>query len=289
MSRQNHYQTLGVSSDADAAQIRAAYVVLLKRHHPDQAKAREMPENGPPIERIIAAYRTLKDPASRARYDAALPRAAPPPLATKNPSSAFVREFRRATSRWKLDPEAISYAVMLVIAAVGLHLVVSRLIQEPRASGKALPARSSLQEIDARTQLEAAVRNAGMMSRAEASNFSARCFAAAGRGRNPAATDTCIGFDMAYVYWRDTIGGPLASDPYFQPRAMDSRFRAALGRLNATKAATRVGSIRAATLRAILQTPRPTDEFGFSLAETRSSRPITPAKQQTAGTSQTAD
>jgi len=288
MGRQNHYQILGVSSDADAKQIRAAYVVLLKRHHPDQATDREMPENGPQIQRIIAAYRTLKDPRSRARYDAALPRAAPPAL-TPDPPSHIARDIRRATSHFKLDPESISYAVMLVVAAVGLHLLVSRVIQEPRPSGKVLPARSSLEEIAARTQLEAAVRNAGMMSRAEASNFSSRCFAAAGRGRDPVATDTCIGFDMAYVYWRDTIGGPLVIDPYFQPQAMDSRFRSALVRLNPAKAAARVQSVRAATLRAIMQTPRPTDEFGFSLSETRAGQTITPAKQQTAGASPKAD
>ncbi len=284
MGRPNHYQILGVPSNADAAQIRAAYVVLLKRHHPDQANARQMPENGPQIQRIIAAYRTLKDPASRARYDAALPRAAPPALAP-DPTLQFAREIRRATSNFKLDPEAISYAVMLVVAALGLHLLVSRVIQEPRPSSKVFPARSSLEEIAARTQLEAAVRNAGMMSRAEASNFSSRCFAAAGRGRDPAATDTCIGFDMAYVYWRDTIGGPLVSDPYFQSQAMETRFRGALGRLNPIKAAAHLQSVRAATLRAIMQTPRPTDEFGFSLSETVAGRTVSPVKQQTAATS----
>ena len=284
MSRQNHYQILGVSTDADAAQIRAAYVVLLKRYHPDQASSREAPENGPQIQRIIAAYRTLKDPKSRARYDAAFPRvarSAPP----RNPPSRFAREIRRAASRFKLDPEAITYAVILVVAALGLLLLVSWFIQEPRASGKAIAARSSLQELAARTQLEGAVRNAGMMSRAEASNFSLRCFAAAQRGRDPLATDMCIGFDMAYVYWRDSIGGPLVTDPYFQPEAMDSRFRNALPRLKPAKVAAHVQSVKAATLRAIMQTPRPTDEFGFSLSETQAGRAITPAKQESRGAS----
>ena len=284
MSRQNYYQILGVSSDADATQIRAAYVVLLKRYHPDRANAPDVPENGPQIQRIITAYRTLKDPRSRARYDAALPRAAPPALSPAPPSS-FAREIRRATSRFKLDPEAITYAVMLVVAALGLHLLVSRIIQEPRASSKRVPVRSSLQELAARTQLEGAVRNAGMMSRAEASNFSLRCFAAAQGGRDPVATDTCIGFDMAYVYWRDTIGGPLVTDPYFQPEAMDSRFRNALRRLKPAKVTAHVQAVRAATLRAIMQTPRPTDEFGFSLSETQAGRTITPAKQETRGAS----
>jgi curved DNA-binding protein CbpA len=266
MTGQDHYRVLGVARDADLSQIRAAYVSLLKRYHPDQADAREALENAPQIQRVITAYRVLKDSAARAQYDATF-RPAVRPTFTPNSPPPFARKIHRAGFRFKLDREAIAYTVMLVFAAVGLHLLVSRLIQEPRPARKALPGSSSMQEIAARTQLEAVVRNAGMMSRAEASNYSSRCFAAAQGGRDPVATDMCIGFDMAYVYWRDAVGGPLITDPYFQAEAMDSRFRNALNRLKPTGTAARVQSIRAATLRAIMQTPRPTDDFGFSLSE----------------------
>jgi curved DNA-binding protein CbpA len=280
MGAQNHYQVLGVSLDADATQIRAAYVSLLKRYHPDQASVHEGVDNAPKIERIIHAYRVLKDPASRNQYDATLrpaarpssrPNGTPPPFARAIPRTAppFHWDLRRTAAQFKLDPEAISYAVMLVVAAIGLHLIVSRIIQEPRAAAKARPGVSSVREIAASTQLEAAVRNAGMMSRAEARTYSSRCFAASRLGRDAVATDTCMSFDMAYVYWRDTVGGPLADDPYFQPQAMESRFRSALGRLKPSRATARVQAVRAATLKAIMQTPRPTDDFGFALSETR--------------------
>jgi curved DNA-binding protein CbpA len=258
-----------VPFDADSKQIRAAYVALLKRYHPDQANAREALENAPQIQRIIAAYRTLKDPVSRTRYDATLrpvTRPSPPPR-NPNPGLPFAWDFRRASARFKLEPQMIPYAFMLMVAALGLYLLVSRLIQEPRPGRAMLPLASSVREIAARTQLESAVRNAGTMSRAEASNFSSRCFAAARHGRDPVATDTCIAFDMAYVYWRDAVGGPLATDPYFQADAMDSRFRSALGPLNPAKVAARIRSVRAATLKAVMETPRPTDDFGFSFSE----------------------
>ncbi len=164
MSRQNHYQILGVPSDADAAQIRAAYVLLLKRHHPDQSNGREIEDNGPQIQRIIAAYRTLKDPREprpiQCRVARALLLHQP-----ETPSSPFARKMRRATSRLKLDREAITYAVMLVVAAVGLHLLVSRIIQEPRPSGKNAGQHGRrCKRWRHACNWKRAVRNAGMMS-----------------------------------------------------------------------------------------------------------------------------
>ncbi|WP_430636135.1 J domain-containing protein [Sphingomonas hankookensis] len=60
----NHYETLGVARDADAATLKSAYRLLAAQHHPDkpggdQAKFQE----------IAAAYATLSDPEKRAHYD----------------------------------------------------------------------------------------------------------------------------------------------------------------------------------------------------------------------------
>lgn len=60
----DHYETLGVARDADAAAIKSAYRKLAAQHHPDkpggdQAKFQE----------IAAAYATLSDPEKRAHYD----------------------------------------------------------------------------------------------------------------------------------------------------------------------------------------------------------------------------
>jgi curved DNA-binding protein CbpA len=67
----NYYQILGVSPDAEAAVIRAAYKALAQKYHPDkfsgspaEAQARMSEING--------AYAVLSDPKNRAEYDAVM-------------------------------------------------------------------------------------------------------------------------------------------------------------------------------------------------------------------------
>ena len=65
----DHYLVLGVPRTADAATIRAAYVALAKRYHPDVATGN--PELAAfNFRQITDAYQTLSDPDARARYDA---------------------------------------------------------------------------------------------------------------------------------------------------------------------------------------------------------------------------
>lgn len=62
----NPYKILGVATDASAAEIKAAYLVLIKKHHPDRT--------GGSDEIIILlneAYAVLSDPHRRALYDEA--------------------------------------------------------------------------------------------------------------------------------------------------------------------------------------------------------------------------
>jgi DnaJ-class molecular chaperone len=69
-SAPNHYATLGLDRNCADAQIRAAYRVLAKQHHPDvnggcaEAAARTRELN--------AAYEILSDPEQRQAYDAEL-------------------------------------------------------------------------------------------------------------------------------------------------------------------------------------------------------------------------
>jgi hypothetical protein len=267
MTGGNHYQVLGVRPDADLSQIRAAYVALLKRYHPDGADANDAQETGAQVHRIVRAYRILKDSRTRAAYDAALRQIASP-IPHLRMAPARAGPAHRTWRRFRPDWDTISYVLMFVAAAVGLQLLVSRLLNErwPHSGGTVVAGTPSVRGAAEQARLEAVVRNAGMMSGMEASNYSARCFAAARSSRNPASADPCVGFDMAYVYWRETTGGPLVVDPYFQPDAMNSRVRAAFGRLSSTAAAARVQSLRAVTLRAIMRTPRAADEFSLALS-----------------------
>ncbi len=72
----SHYETLGVSPDADTETIRARYRDLARRCHPDRlgpaASRREVEEAEEMMSRLNAAWDVLGDPRSRAAYDRSL-------------------------------------------------------------------------------------------------------------------------------------------------------------------------------------------------------------------------
>ena len=63
----DHYATLGLDRRCTDAQIRAAYRILAKRHHPDVNSA--SPDSMAQTQRINAAYEILGDPEQRKAYD----------------------------------------------------------------------------------------------------------------------------------------------------------------------------------------------------------------------------
>ena len=101
----NHYEVLGVSADASAGEIRAAYVALARRFHPDQhpgASAREAAELNTAMAAVNEAYATLGDPGRRAAYDRELARGVggnhtgPHPPGAARPARADVPRWPRA-------------------------------------------------------------------------------------------------------------------------------------------------------------------------------------------------
>jgi curved DNA-binding protein CbpA len=69
-----HYDTLQVSSAADADVIRAAYKVLIKKYHPDRNPNKLAAEQ---CSKINGAYDILSDGSKRKTYDLTLSRSAP--------------------------------------------------------------------------------------------------------------------------------------------------------------------------------------------------------------------
>lgn len=68
-----HYDELGVAPTASPAEIRAAYVALARRHHPDRMGASPeavRAEAAARMARVNAAWTVLSDPMRRAAYDA---------------------------------------------------------------------------------------------------------------------------------------------------------------------------------------------------------------------------
>lgn len=90
----SHYEELGVAPGASAAEIRAAYVALARRHHPDRMGSAAEParvEAAARMARVNAAWTVLSDPARRAAYDERL--GGPGPSSTgahvRDPDSSF--------------------------------------------------------------------------------------------------------------------------------------------------------------------------------------------------------
>jgi len=91
----DHYLVLGVPRTADAAVIRAAYVALAQRYHPDVAAGN--PELAAfNFRQITDAYQTLSDPASRARYDVRVQAALDTERIRREQAAAVVRAARPA-------------------------------------------------------------------------------------------------------------------------------------------------------------------------------------------------
>ena len=63
----DHYAALGVGPDADAETIRAAYLRVMRAHHPDHRPGD--PRSGAIARAANAAHGVLSDPARRAAYD----------------------------------------------------------------------------------------------------------------------------------------------------------------------------------------------------------------------------
>ncbi len=63
----DHYRVLGVQPDAEEVVIRAAYLALMRRYHPDQNDSQLALEKS---QEVSAAYAVLSDPERRNEYDA---------------------------------------------------------------------------------------------------------------------------------------------------------------------------------------------------------------------------
>jgi len=94
----DHYLVLGVPRTADAATIRAAYVSLAKRYHPDVAVGN--PELAAfNFRQITDAYQTLSDPEARALYDARVQAALDAERARREQAAAAAAARAAATAR----------------------------------------------------------------------------------------------------------------------------------------------------------------------------------------------
>ncbi len=134
----DHYATLGLDRGCTDAQIRAAYRLLAKQHHPDlNGGSREAVAH---TQALNAAYEILSDPARRRDYDRELaarqkrtPRTSTPLRNVTKEVQLRIEEFLRGTRLevrvTEADPAAPTEVLELVIppeTAVGSRFRVAR-------------------------------------------------------------------------------------------------------------------------------------------------------------------
>src|SRR5436190_13318604 len=244
----SHYDVLEIGPSADALQIRAAYVRLLKNSHPDRA-AFAANSRSVEVERLVTAYKILKDDRLRAAYDEQL-------LGNFGGRaqwrSAPTARKRRRNQR---DPSRATILIsMLVLAALALAMLTNSWPSSNSSLHFARGLRAGThEEVPDPASLEPIARLASRLPVQDAAAFSKRCFGKSQRSDSPSAADACIAFDTAFIYWQQGVGGTYLGEPYFQPQAEAARTENALERLNPDAAMVRAASIRASTFEALLK------------------------------------
>jgi curved DNA-binding protein CbpA len=222
---QTFYDILGVSRAASQAEIRTAYLRLIKRHHPDSTR----PESSEPdIATLLnRCYATLKDPTARSHYDAN--------LAGSPPRQAAGRMQSRQSS--ELRPHQGTGPVVVVAAVAGVVALALWLssAQSPVRIASVMdwtldygtaPQRDDV-PLPRRDHARHLADLARASSFASAERFSRACFASARRGNDQRQFDSCVLFDLAFIFWRPPTN-EWNSSSYFASPVVSYRHQDAL-------------------------------------------------------------
>ena len=255
-----YYDLFGVGRNASARQIRAAYLRLLKTHHPDVAAD---PEAGDFIRFINSAYRALSDPSRRAAYDAELAqRNRPnPPAKTSNVDDPVQAHWLRPfTDQRPGGPTWRAWAAVSIAAVAGAAVMIpmaggvsnEEALQE--RLGWFTPNGANTNNREAPLPHPAAIferaRFGSRASPALAVDHSERCFAEARAMQSLQRADLCIIFDDAFLYARNLPQADASLPPRFNPLMVKLRHSSLLAELGASE--VRIDRLWEATFASLL-------------------------------------
>ncbi len=244
-----HYQVLGVHSKADTATIRAAYLKLIKRHHPDRCPSGASHVQ---ITEINLAYSVLRDARKRADYDEALLRqwlrSQPPPTRRHPPVRTSVPWQRR--NALALRTAVVALAILLVAIPSDLFVDKPAAFSDAQTHASVLPAEpvkapepppASPPVLD--PSIENIIEVALAVPLADAQPTSRRCFREIRGLRAASAADHCIAFDLATSFWQDGDFATAAQRTYFDRAAMRRRHYKVLAALEPAQARDRLQAL----------------------------------------------
>jgi hypothetical protein len=219
-----YYDLFDVPQGATLREIRAAYIQLMKRHHPDKGGSDEAASD------VVATanlyYAVLKDPRKRAAYDDQIARAAIRPTPERRRESKPARNWTRAVLVLAVAAALTVFAgsALRTIgdgarATAGPDFFAPDDVSQTMMVGVAMPTSDEVGRI---------VRKAISTTAADAAWTSRQCYDGARAERSETSAQTCIIFDEAALYspsvWRDGLAGST----YFNPDLVRLRQSGAL-------------------------------------------------------------
>jgi curved DNA-binding protein CbpA len=168
----DHYEVIGVSRNASAAEIKRAYYALARRFHPDRFRrvtdAPTLSQVEGAFARIAQAYETLSDARSRATYDSKQPARASTQRDAGRSAGANASKPRAATESAPNSPKRAEESFQLGLAsmkdgdATGSlpHFAEAVRLDPQQARYHALYGRALMTDAHSRRQAETELRHA---------------------------------------------------------------------------------------------------------------------------------
>ena len=216
----SYYELFGLTPKASAAEIRAAYLSLVKRHHPDLRQHRAA-ESGPDMLPVInRCYAVLKNPILRAEYDASLSRAA---ASGERALQLVPRSQPRPDRRLK---SFFAWGAIPVAALVGaLFAGLWPLVEDPEFGvSSAATYESAERALPSDKQIMEQVRLATALPLRRIAEVANNCFRDARAQDDILQAQVCVVLDDAVLYWREDS----SAVPYYDPRVVELRHSDAL-------------------------------------------------------------
>jgi hypothetical protein len=253
-SSPTYYDFFGVRQSASFEEIRSAYLWLMKQHHPDRSDHSDRQRSADFAAMVNRSYAVLKDPQTRARYDAWLAREAGQVENTKVRRALLTGETRRRReTKWDASSKAataLAGMIVLLVAAVVWIPEASFQNSQTLAAGVEYDSGSIAAGIaDADVRRE--VRSAMTATPRQAELASQRCFASARDRQSVADTQACIIFDDAFLEWNRTASDLLSRSVYFDDSVVRLRHRDALAALGTFEDA-RIDQLKQTAVNALL-------------------------------------